>query len=282
MSSVEVSPGVVLNYESLGNGPPLVLVHGSSDDYRGWQAQVESFSKRYRGISYSRRYNYPNQNEPIDHYSAKVDASDLYGLIMALELQMVTIVGHSYGAFTTLFLLIEHPEAVEAAVLAEPPAISLLREYPGSRNVGRSMEREVQSNLVAPMTTAFRAGDQAAGLKAFYDYVAGPALYNLLPEAVRRQGLENATEWQVMLTRGEFFPEIDATRVSQIKTPILLLAGSNTNAFLMMIHETLSRMLTNSESVIIQDAPHPMFDTHREASEDAVLAFLTRRIGVKQ
>ena len=61
---------------------PTILLHGGLGDYRAWQPQMQTLSPRYRVISYSRRYHYPNEN-PLtagDH-SALNDAADLAGLI---------------------------------------------------------------------------------------------------------------------------------------------------------------------------------------------------------
>ena len=57
--------GVDLHYTERGRGEPLILLHGGQGDYRSWGAQVEALSPHYRVISYSRRYNYPNDN-PLD------------------------------------------------------------------------------------------------------------------------------------------------------------------------------------------------------------------------
>jgi hypothetical protein len=87
--SVEVAPGVVLHYEETGEGPPLLLVHGSASDYRIWQQQVEGLSRQFRVISCSRRYNVPNQNAPVDGYSAKVDAEPPRGRREVRPLELI-------------------------------------------------------------------------------------------------------------------------------------------------------------------------------------------------
>jgi pimeloyl-ACP methyl ester carboxylesterase len=40
---------------------PIIFIHGGLDDYRCWQFQLDSFSNKYRVISYSRRFAYPNK-----------------------------------------------------------------------------------------------------------------------------------------------------------------------------------------------------------------------------
>ena len=42
---------LTLHYIELGQGTPVVLVHGTLEDYRTWDGQLEAFSKGYRLIS---------------------------------------------------------------------------------------------------------------------------------------------------------------------------------------------------------------------------------------
>ncbi len=69
------------------------------------------FSRHYKVIAYSRRYNFPNHNFPcVPDYSAAVDAEDLAALIMRLKLGPVHVVAHSYGGYAALFLAARHPD----------------------------------------------------------------------------------------------------------------------------------------------------------------------------
>jgi hypothetical protein len=38
-----------------------VFVHGVLEDYRAWDSQMDPFSKHFRAIAYSRRYNFPTR-----------------------------------------------------------------------------------------------------------------------------------------------------------------------------------------------------------------------------
>jgi pimeloyl-ACP methyl ester carboxylesterase len=116
--------GVELHYTEQGTGEPVVLLHGGQGDYRSWQPQMNALSSRYRVISYSRRYHYPNENPmtATDH-SALIDAEDLAALVAELELGRVHLVGTSYGAFTALAYAVAHPGLVRSMVLAEPPVL---------------------------------------------------------------------------------------------------------------------------------------------------------------
>ncbi len=170
--SAEVDHGIVLHYVEKGSGTAVIFVHGSLSDSGYWSDQIGAFAERYRAISYSRRYNYPNDNPARPGYSAVVDAEDLAAFTDTLHLGKVVLIGHSYGALTALFLAAKHPELVRALVLAEPPAVSLLKDLPGNEHKAeRHAYEDIQRRMVEPMQKAFRRGDREAGIGVFIDYV---------------------------------------------------------------------------------------------------------------
>jgi len=115
--------GVEIHYIEKGTGEPLILLHGGLFDYRSWEPQFEEFAKKYRVISYSRRYSYPNENTVDARYRPAItDAMDLKGLVLKLGLKKVHLVGLSYGAFVGLVFAVDNAKMVASMVLAEPPA----------------------------------------------------------------------------------------------------------------------------------------------------------------
>jgi len=164
---VEIGAGIALHYVEEGSGTPVVFVHGSLSHYEYWNAQLEAFSKQYRAIAYSRHYNYRNSNPDRPEYSAVTDSEDLASLIAKLNLGKVYVVGHSYGALTALFLATKHAELIRGVVLAEPPAVSLLRHLPDEdASKGEAMFADIQHRMVGPMKAHFAQGDSEAGVGA--------------------------------------------------------------------------------------------------------------------
>lgn len=113
--------GVHLHYCRTGNTnkPPLVLVHGFSDNGLCWTPTARDLESEYdvimpdmRGHGLSERVQ-PGQ---------KVDmAADLAGLIRALELNSPIICGHSMGAMVAYQIGVRFPELTRALVLEDPP-----------------------------------------------------------------------------------------------------------------------------------------------------------------
>jgi non-heme chloroperoxidase len=115
LKNIEID-GRQLHYVEQGDGQPVIFIHGGINDYRSWQFQIEPFSHKYRVISYSRRFAYPNKKvgNTATESTIEENASDLAELIKKLELSSALphLVGHSYGAFTALYCAYRHPDLV--------------------------------------------------------------------------------------------------------------------------------------------------------------------------
>jgi len=133
--------GVNLHYIEQERGEPLILLHGGQGDYRSWGPQVEALSPHYRVISYSRRYNYSNNNPLTARYS--------YGLHRGGRLSGIyppspartrsPRVGTPAGALTALVLATKHPGMVRSLVLAEPPVLRWAKDDPKGEALYRSL-----------------------------------------------------------------------------------------------------------------------------------------------
>lgn len=278
LQKVIVNHGIELHYVERGTGVPVVFVHGSLSDGSYWNDQVRAFAEAgYRAIAYSRRYNPPNNNKARPGYSAVVDAEDLAAFITKLRLGRVHVVGHSYGAFTALFLAARHPELVRTLVLAEAPAVSLLEHLEGEKKTatGKAMFADIQERMVKPMRTAFQKGDRESGLRTFINYVLDdPKAWEEMPENAHQDMLDHAHEWDVMMTTGELFPVLEPRTVRKITAPALLLSGEKSYHFLGLIDEELTRLLPHSRQIVLHGATHRMWFEQPEDCRNAVLEFL--------
>ncbi len=135
LKQIKINNGEI-NFIDKGSGVPIVFVHGAMEDYRTWEPQIDSLSRQYRIIAYSRRFNYPNQNvKAINNFSAITEANDLAELIMQLKLGSVHVVGHSYGGLISMFLAKEYPQLVRSLTLSEPGITSWLPDLPGGKKL---------------------------------------------------------------------------------------------------------------------------------------------------
>jgi N-formylmaleamate deformylase len=114
--------GLRLHYTRTGGPkPPVVLVHGYSDDGLCWTPVARALAPAYDVLMLDAR-GHGHSDSPEKGYGPAEQASDLAGVITALELNRPSILGHSMGAVTALVLAGLYPDLPGAILLEDPPA----------------------------------------------------------------------------------------------------------------------------------------------------------------
>ena len=249
LKSVRVN-GVEISYIEKGKGEPLILLHGGLFDYRSWQNQFDEFAQKYRVISYSRRYSYPNKNPITNAYRPAItDAEDLKLLLKDLGLKKVHLVGLSYGAFTGLIFALENPKMVASMVLAEPPAHQIIRDLPG----GEASYQEFLEGL-RPMVDAFRQGDDRGAIVIFNQKMGRD--FDKLPESAAKSMLQNAPSLKAINLSPDPFPAISKEQVRKLKVPTLMIKGERADRLHSWVSDELASHIPNAKTVVIPNAGH--------------------------
>ena len=263
--------GVELHCVAVGSGTPVVFVHGGLADYRYWQTQLPAFASRWRAVSYSRRYAFPNANRPLaPDYSPRTDAADLAGLIELVAGRPAHVVAASIGACAALFVAAERPELVRSLVVLEPPMLRWLQEIPG----GLAVWREFKEDVWDAAGRAFARGDAERGVAAFIDYFLGPGGFERLPAAVRGRIMQNAPELEAQTRSTEKFPMLERERVAALRMPVLMLSGALTRPTHALVDAELERLLPHARRIVVAGASHDVWVDRAEVCREATLAFL--------
>jgi pimeloyl-ACP methyl ester carboxylesterase len=110
------SNGITLHVVELGEGPAVLFCHGFPDTWRGWRRQMEAVAAEgYRAISLDMR-GYGRSSAPADptQYTVFQTVGDLIGLLDALDLAQVVIVGHDFGASVAWNAALMRPDRFRA------------------------------------------------------------------------------------------------------------------------------------------------------------------------
>lgn len=267
--------GDSLHYIDIGKGDPVIFVHGTLDDYRLWQMQMDTFAKHYRVIAYSRRYAFPNKREINDSadYSPLIHAQDLAALIRTLDLGPVHLVGHSYGAFAALLTAKDHPELVKSLMLGEPPVLPLLQNVAG----GDTIINGFVTSSIKPAADAFRTGDSEKAIAVFIAGVTGDtSFYTNMPKDVKDQLKENILELRGAALSKNIFPPITCDDLKKIQAPTLIMTGERTLLLFKAISKELDRCLPNKETVTLVNASHGLEMENPADFNKIVLAFIDK------
>jgi len=208
--------GVSLYYETYGDGPPLLIVHGNGASIGSMAAQIEFFKRRYTVIAMDSR-DHGRSADSVTALTYEAMTDDLAALIDHLELGPVDVIGWSDGGIEALLLGVRHPDKVNKIVSMSPnltpgPAVF----YP-----------EVEEFLSAALASANEeARNTAAGRRAAK--VAG------------------------MMSKE---PNIDFELIEQIEAPTLILAGDHDMVRMEHVVEIFNR-LQNGQLGILPNSTH--------------------------
>ena len=276
--------GIALEYAELGGGEPLVLVHGSASDCRTWHLQQEALAERFRVVTYSRRYHWPN--EPIADgadYAMAEHVADLRAVLHALDAAPAHLVGHSYGAFVCLLLAQRDPSLVHTLVLAEPPVITLfvsntpkpleLLKLLATRPRTAAAIIKLGATGLGPATAAAGRGNMEEAMRLFGTAALGREAYHSLSEARREQVRVNLIPAELL---GSGFPPLEAERLRGVTTPTLLLTGQSSPQVFHRLADRLEELVPRTERAEIPNASHIMHEDNPSAFSAAVLSFVER------
>jgi pimeloyl-ACP methyl ester carboxylesterase len=186
---IETPNGAIAVHESVGRGPPLVLIHGNSSSSRAFSRQLDGpLGQRFRLVA----VDLPGHGESEDardpsSYSLPGHARAVRAAIHALRIDEAHIIGWSLGGHVALEMAPDIPEARGVVIFGTPPI----------RSRGAS---PVASNGPAPepflpnpaMRFAFQerleSSDASAYVEAFFKPVFAdiPSFY--LEDALRTDG----------------------------------------------------------------------------------------------
>ena len=251
-----------LHYVDQGEGqqPAIIFIHGGLDDYRCWQFQVESFSRKYRAISYSRRFAYPNKwigNVTQDN-TIEDNAKDLAELIRKLDVAPAHLVGASYGAFVALYCISKNPDLAKTLVLNEPPIFEFLARSPIKEDV--ELLQRFRTCIQIPTKDASKRGDFKKAVQVAIDGIMEiENFFNQLPEEGKQFLMDNAKSLgsELESTISTSYTIEDVKQVTTI--PTLLVKGELSPKWLLRISDILSDNMPNSEQIVIPNVSHDDF-----------------------
>ena len=154
------SGGVEIAYQTAGEGPPVLLVHGFASNARvnwwdtGWVKTLTEAGRRvitfdHRGHGASEKLYDPSL------YPAAEMAEDALRLLDHLEIAQADVMGYSMGARVSAFLAIAHPARVRRAVFAGL-ASRMISGVGGAEAIAAALEAPTRNDGLDINARAFR------------------------------------------------------------------------------------------------------------------------------
>lgn len=122
--------GVRIHFAEVGEGAPILFIHGYPDFWMSWWRQMDALSGRYRVLAMDLR-GYGDSDKPQDQSEYGVDAliGDVEAVLTEAGAKRAIIVGHDWGGFVAWQVAMKRPDLVERlAILSMPHPWSIDRE----------------------------------------------------------------------------------------------------------------------------------------------------------
>jgi pimeloyl-ACP methyl ester carboxylesterase len=256
--------GVELEYEVVGSGETMLLIHGAhlADALR--PLVTEPALQRFQHIRYHRRglggSTYPDDAGPT---SVAEQAQDAVRLLDHLGVERAHLAGHSFGGAIALELAAQHPTRVASLVLLEP---ALLTTPAGA----------VFARAVAPLTERYQAGDAEGAVHGFLALVGDrnwhATIDQTVPGGIAQAVKDAATFFERELPGPSwtFGPE----QAAAITCPVLSVLGSRTSPLFVEGRQRLHAWFPACRDADIAGATHLLQMQAPGPVATAIAAFL--------
>lgn len=246
------------NIQTTGSGTPLVLLHGFTGSITNWQHLIPKLAESHTVIAID-ILGHGDTAKPQDStlYTMAQIAVDVVGLIRALTVAPVTLLGYSMGGRLALYIAAHYPDIVRRLILES--------SSPGLADKAERDARRERDNTLADNIDQF-------GINWFVDYWESLPLWQsqgTLPQAkrdaLRRQRLTNAPHGLANSLRGMgtgVQPSL-WSKLRDVYQPTLLLTGEEDAKFV-DINRRMQALMPSALLTVVPDAGHT---THLEQPE---------------
>ena len=269
--------GSWINVLDIGEGPPLIFIHGLSGCWQNWLENVPYFARDHRVIAVDLP-GFGASEMPVDPISISGYARTVDALFEPLGIESAVVVGNSMGGFVGLELAIRFPPRVERLCLVGAAGLSIEHLRTERTRGIRHRAENVAFFYVAWLSTRSpglmarpRPREMVLKLVAAHpDRLPGP----LVVEQVGGAGKEGFAGALEALT---CYPIRD--RLCEIGCPTLIIWGDKDILVPVKDATEFERLIDDSRKVIYKDTGHiPMVERPARFNAD-LRAFLDERPG---
>jgi pimeloyl-ACP methyl ester carboxylesterase len=244
-----------INTIELGEGPPIVFVHGLSGCWQNWLEQLPVLAREHRvvaldlpGFGYSPM---PARSISIAGYARLLD-----GLLTELGVDAAAVVGNSMGGFIGAELAISFPERVERLVLISAAGISTYRDP----RTSRAMPALRRLDRVLAATTAWAVSSAEVTMRrprlrdaTFWIAAAHPSRLPgpLVAEQIRGAGKPGFLDGLKAIVDYDV-----RERLPEIACPTLIVWGNRDRLVSVRDADVFAELIGDSRKVVFEDTGH--------------------------
>jgi pimeloyl-ACP methyl ester carboxylesterase len=264
--------GIEIGYDAVGDGPPLILLHGLACGRRMWRRHMALLKDRFRVIACDLRgHGETDAPADADEYSGEHLARDFIAFLDRLGIAKAHVVGFSMGGGPAMALALRQPQRIGALVLA---------------GVGSGADNPWTSQRLAEIWIGYAREDGMEKMcgemlrSDFFKWYAnrGPRQRRHMAALIAQHPLHGIcnTLAGVVARRKSLF-RMTGT-LARVTPPTLMLIGRD-DGVCQKSSRLLHQTIAGSEFLRVPGAGHTLPLELPEAFTDAVAAFIAARGG---
>ncbi len=256
-----------------GTGRPVVLIHGWPLSSASWKKQVPALQKAgYRVIAYDRR-GFGQSDKPLTGYGYDTLSEDLSGLMDALGLRDVTLVGFSMGGGEVARYIGQYGEERLNSVVFASSVTPMMMNLPGNP------EGPLEKMKAAKMTLDLTKDSDAFYddfTKKFFSPNANGAI--LITEAERQEAIalcKQSSKIAALEAMQSFGISDFRDDLAKVTVPTLVIHGDADG--IVPFAGSAARThaaITHSKLHVVAGGPHGINVSHADEFNEALLSFL--------
>jgi proline iminopeptidase len=221
---------VTLHYSMYGKGKPLLLLSGGpGNSANNLQEVANMLSNRYMCILFEQRGTGQSITHPMDSTTINLDqaVADINTLKKKLQLNKLTIIGHSWGAMFAMYYASKYADNIEKLVLVGPGPLSFDSDVTSDNRTARAsiIQREfmkaardsINKNIATEKTQ--RTFVQLIWRLSLYDAYKADSIIQILGKTTRNQKMQD-------LMMSDMRKKYDVRKnVADFKMPVLVICG---------------------------------------------------------
>jgi len=209
-----------------GQGPALLLLHGLGCDHTTWEPVIRSLAKKYTVIAPD-LLGHGRSAKPRADYSIGGYANGMRDLLTVLNVDKVTVVGHSLGGGIAMQFAYQFPERTERMILVAPGGLGP-EVTPMIRAVSLPGFKMAMAALTVPgVRHVGMAGMRAlsrSGLSLTHDLDEVAEIYDSFKDRRARAAISHVVR-AVVDARGQIVTMVDRAYLTQAM-PMLVVWGT--------------------------------------------------------
>lgn len=255
---------ISLHHNILGDGEPIILLHGLFGSSRNLRSIAGRLSEKYKVVSADLRNH--GESGHTDSMTYPEMADDVLQLMDQLSIEQVSLIGHSMGGKVAMITALQKPELIKQLIVLDMAPVRYERSYgklftameglplPAIKN-RKDAEDYLNSQINDPELSQFLLQNLVRTQQGFRWRLNLPAI---------KSGMEHITG----------FPAMNAD--IRFNGPTLFLGGENSDCIQTKYHETIHGYFPKANIKMIANTGHMLHTEQPDIVVESMTAFLQR------